>query len=248
MRESLQHAPSEPLRRRRRRKQQRRDQSQQQPASSLPVYVCIDWGASYWRQYTSLLGVTPPEPSLVLLQVRFENLKALFDEESGFREAESKRIRDLGIETSIEAVLEKWWCDRMGPLLKRVGPRETITFAVAHPAHFSPRSVQRLRAFFAQGREGRTFRVVVSEEATAALHGSRYSGFKSGDIVLVVDGGKSTIDCACLQNERQSIAHNPYFETSGLSDGADYINQAARKHAEDWIREYAETALQMFEN
>jgi hypothetical protein len=102
-------------------------------------------------------------------------------------------MQELGLELSMEAVLEKWWYDRVGPLMKRVGPQETITFAVAHPAHFSPRSVQRLRDFFAQSREGRTFHVIMSEEATAALHGSRYSGFESGDIVLVVDGGKSTI-------------------------------------------------------
>jgi hypothetical protein len=53
--------------------------------------------------------------------------------------------------------------------------------------------VQRLRDFFAKRREGRDFNVVMSEEATAALHGSSYSGFVKGDIVLVVDGGKSTI-------------------------------------------------------
>jgi hypothetical protein len=200
---------------RRKQKKRYRNQTPQEQATASSKYVCIDWGASYWRQYTSELGVTPPEPSLVVYnrdtnelttgqrasngwlpntsQVRFENLKALFDEESGFWEAECKRIRDLGMELSLDAVLERWWHDRMGPLIKRVGPQETITFAVAHPAHFSPRSVQKFRDFFAKSREGRTFHVVVSEEATAALHGSRYSGFKSGDIVLVVDGGKSTI-------------------------------------------------------
>lgn len=126
-------------------------------------------------------------------QVRFEKLKSLFDEDSGFLEAERLRIRELGLDISIENVLERWWYDRLGPLMKRVGPHEPITFAVGHPAHFSPQSVQRLRDFFAKSREGRTFHVIMSEESTAALHGSRYSGFKSGDIVLVVDGGKSTI-------------------------------------------------------
>lgn len=196
-------------------KRQHRSKSQRQQAVTSPVYVCIDWGASYWRQFTSLLGVSPPEPSLVVYnkttkelitgqrasntwlsntcQVRFENLKALFDEDSGFWEAECRRIEGLGLELDMDAVLEKWWYDRIGPLLKRVGPRETIVFAVAHPAHFSARSVQRLRDFFAKRREGRDFNVVMSEEATAALHGSSYSGFVKGDIVLVVDGGKSTI-------------------------------------------------------
>jgi hypothetical protein len=210
---------------RRMQKRQHRCQTNGKRAATPPVYVCIDWGASYWRQFTSSLGVAPPEPSLVVYnkrtkefttgqrasnawlsgtsQVRFENLKALFDVESGFWEAESKRIQELGLEISMEMVLERWWYDRMGPLMKRIGPQETITFAVAHPAYFSLQSVQRLRDFFAQSREGRTFQVVMSEEATAALHGSRYSGFESGDVILVVDGGKSTIVSGyTIQNQR----------------------------------------------
>jgi hypothetical protein len=179
------------------------------------IVVCIDWGASFWRQRDSLLGASAPEPSLVVYntdtkefvtgqraseawlpntaQIRFENLKSLFDEKSGFYEKEHKKMKALGLDIGPDAVLEAWWQDRMGALMKRVGPQNTVTFAVAHPAHFSPRSVQKLRDYFARSRNGRTFQVVMSEESTAALHGSRYGGFKSGDIVLVVDGGKSTI-------------------------------------------------------
>ena len=81
----------------------------------------------------------------------------------------------------------------MGPLMKRVELGTTIMFAVAHPAHFTPQSVQSLRESFTRSRDGQTFDVVISEESTAALRGSRYSGLKSGDTVLVVDSGKSTV-------------------------------------------------------
>jgi hypothetical protein len=190
-------------------------QQQQQAESRQGEFACIDWGASHWRQFTSTSGFSPPEPSLVTYNkhtgefktgatardawlpsaslVRFEGLKRLFDEDSGFMAEERARIRVLGLEISIEDVLERWWSDRLGPLMKQVDPRETITVAIAHPAHFSPQSVRNLHDFFAQARHGRSFRVVVSEESTAALHGSRFSGFSLGDIVLVVDGGKSTI-------------------------------------------------------
>lgn len=196
---------------RRRRKQARR----REHTPHKPIVVCIDWGASFWRQRSSLLGASPPEPSLVVYntdtkefvtgqraseawlpntaQIRFENLKSLFDETSGFYEKECKRIKELALDIDPDAVLEAWWQDRMGALMKRVGPQDTVTFAVAHPAHFSPQSVQKLREYFARSQTKRMFRVVMSEESTAALHGSRYGGFKSGDIVLVVDGGKSTI-------------------------------------------------------
>jgi hypothetical protein len=202
--------------RKKRKKQQRISIARmQQSTPSRAVYVCIDWGASYWRQYTSVPGICTIEPSIAVYDtsekqiltgrkasnmwlpsashVLFENLKQLFDMESDFAVSERKRVQDLGLDINIEEVLESWWNDRLGSLTKRVSPQDTITVALAHPAHFSPRSVQSIRSFFERARLGRTFSVVVSEEATAALHGSRYSGFEAGDLVLVVDGGKSTI-------------------------------------------------------
>lgn len=196
-------------------------------------------------------------------QVCFENLKRLFDEDSDFLAEECRRLEDLELDITIEQVLEKWWDDRLRPMIKRVDPKEIITIAVAHPAHFSPQSVQKLRAFFARERYGRTFHVVVSEEATAALHGSRYSGFKEGDIVLVVDGGKSTVvhqhcscsflsdcgqDCACLEiTSNDSSLTTMIFATEGLSVGADSINQAARQCGQaqiDLFRESASSEVQ----
>lgn len=202
--------------RRKKKIQQRNDRAETpQTVPTRDVYVCIDWGASYWRQFTSIPGICTAEPSLVVYDknekklltgrtasdmwlcsatnVRFENLKRLFDVESDFLASERKRIKDLELDITIEEVLEKWWNDRLGSLAKRVSPGVTITIAIAHPAHFNPQSVQKLREFFGRTRLGRSFDVVVSEEATAALHGSRYCGFEAGDIVLVVDGGKSTI-------------------------------------------------------
>lgn len=186
-----------------------------QPSTSNQIFVCVDWGASYWRQYDSILGgASNAEPSLVIYNkekgellsgeraltawltkntyIRFDNLKALFDTDSNHYEEECERIQSLQIPISIEDVLEHWWLDRFGALLKRIGPRDKITIAIAHPAHFSPTSVQKFQDYFARSRDGRQFEVVVSEESTAALHGSRYSGFGPG-IVLVLDGGKSTI-------------------------------------------------------
>lgn len=202
--------------RREKKKQHRSDEAQRQRTKpSQGVYVCIDWGASYWRHFTSVTGVCTVEPSLVVYDrdekklftgkkassmwlpstshVRFENLKRLFDQDSCFLAEERERIKELELEITMDEVLETWWNDRLYSLMKRVDLQETITIAVAHPAHFSAQSVQKLRSFFAQSRYGRTFKVVMSEEATAALHGSRYSGFKPGDVVLVLDGGKSTI-------------------------------------------------------
>jgi hypothetical protein len=179
------------------------------------VYIYVDWGASYWRQKNSLLSPALPEPSLVVYdtlsgdfvtgrkaantwlpnssKIRFDNLKALFDESSDCWVREERRIRDQGLSICVDEVLEAWWTDRLSPLLERVEYSQKVVFAVAHPAHFSPQSAERLREYFARTRRGRTPEVILSEESTAALHGSRHSGFKTGDIVLVVDGGKSTI-------------------------------------------------------
>jgi hypothetical protein len=180
------------------------------------VFVCVDWGASYWRHYDSSLGGTSKaEPSMVVynkekneflsgekasnawltsdVYIRFQNLKKLFDTESNYYKEECDRVHELCIPITVEDMLEHWWLDRFGALLKRIAPNHKIKFGIAHPAYFSPSSVQKYRDFFSKSREGHEFEVVVSEESTAALHGSRYSGFQPDDLVLVLDGGKSTI-------------------------------------------------------
>lgn len=262
-----------------------REAHQHRKKPSQGAYVCIDWGASHWRQFTLIPGICTVEPSLAVYDrhekklyigkrasdvwacsashVRFENLKRLFDEDSDFLAEECRRLEDLELDITIEQVLEQWWDDRVRSMIKRVDPKEIITIAVAHPAHFSPQSVQKMRAFFTRERYGRTFHVVVSEEATAALHGSRYSGFKEGDIVLVVDGGKSTVvhqhcpcrfpsdcgqDCACVEiMSNDTSLTTMIFATEGLSVGADSINQAAREHGQaqiDLFRESASSEMQ----
>jgi hypothetical protein len=181
------------------------------------VIICVDWGASHWRHFDSVLGaMSPHEASLVVYDkhtgklvtgnraldhllplesdcVRFENLKAYFDLDSDHRNKAYETIRTQSLPTTVEQILEAWWADRFGALMKRISTTETIVVALAHPAHYSPASVQSLKRFFSKVRHGHNFEVIVSEESTAALHGSRYSGFTAGDVVLVVDGGKSTI-------------------------------------------------------
>lgn len=184
--------------------------------ATSPPYLCVDWGASYWRQYESVLGaVADPEPSLAIYDkrtneiltgtnaakawlpngsfIRFENLKKLFDRDSVHVDEMRKQISSAKVNITTDDILERWWEDRFSSILKRVPPRETITFAVAHPAYFSPQSVGAFREWFSRSRGERKFQVVVSEESTAALHGSRFSGFSAGDCVVVIDGGKSTI-------------------------------------------------------
>ena len=189
------------------------------PQKIARPYVCVDWGASNWRLYDSVLNaVTSPEPSLAIYDrdtkeiltgekadkwwkvaphdscLRFENLKKFFNLDSTSLEDAHRLLSDNKIDVTIEQILEKWWEERLGPVLKRIAQQETVVFAVAHPASFSPQSVCAFQEFFRKSRQGRQFQVVVSEESTAVLHASRLSGMlKPGDCVLVVDGGKSTI-------------------------------------------------------
>lgn len=130
--------------------------------------------------------------------LQFQNLKAWFDLDSGWAEEAEKRLQERLKLPKKEAnelvarIFEQWWQDRCGPYLPRSPPTEGLTFGVAHPAHFSTASVNRLRKFF-ERRADQLYTVVLCEESTAALHGSSHRGLTPGDHVLVVDGGKSTI-------------------------------------------------------
>ncbi|KAK7177698.1 hypothetical protein PSPO01_16254 [Paraphaeosphaeria sporulosa] len=239
------------------------------PDTAAPPYVCVDWGASNWRQYDSVLNAaTLPEPSLAIYDkdtnsiltgerandwrkvtssdsyLCFTNLKRFFDLDSRSLQDGQKLLADHNVDVTIEDILEKWWEDRLSPVLRRISPQKTVVFAVAHPANFSPQSVSALQDFFSRSRQGRHFKVVVSEESTAVLHASRLSGmFNPGDCVLVMDGGKSTIDCACLlvKTTTPSLT-TEILKMKGLPVGGDHVNERARKHVTQMIDNFKDSA------
>jgi hypothetical protein len=185
--------------------------------SSRQPFVCVDWGALYWRQYTSFLGFAPPEPSLAVCNtntmeiltgsdandvcdsteeyVRFEDLLALFDDTSDLRRHAESRTRALKI--NLGTILEKWWRDRFEKTIALAGSQQKITFVISHPAHFSMQSVRRIHEFFAKPRNGRLFQVMTFEKSSTAIHGSAYTALETGDVALVLDGRTSAVVSCC---------------------------------------------------